>query len=170
MSSGLITLLTPHLSAPNAFLEQSQDPFKYDDLIRDNPQVKLWFSGHNHLGQDYENAISKRHQCHFVHTGTMSTFSRDTLRQSRYLDISEHKISISTIDHNNQNLRLDAEISLTDLTSLIIKNNLLNPLGNFTSPHPLIPHNPSGKSKKAYFNGTTTIWLNTTKKLSGHSA
>lgn len=112
ISSGLISLLTPHLAAPNAFLDQTENPFKYDQLLADNPQVRLWFSGHNHLGHSYKNAITKRHACYFIHTGTMSTFTRDNLRQSRHIEFSDQKIDVSTIDHNTGNFYKDTTIDL----------------------------------------------------------
>jgi hypothetical protein len=115
ISSGLTTLLTPHLAAPNAFLDQTEDPFKYDDLLKENPQVRLWFSGHNHLGHQYRGSISQRHQCTFIHTGTMSSFSRDGLRQSRHLKVHSDKIEIRTVDHNQNNDYLDAELNLNNL-------------------------------------------------------
>lgn len=115
ISSGLTTLLTPHLSAPNAFLDQTNDPFKYDDLLKNNPQVRLWFSGHNHLGHQYRGSISQRHQCTFIHTGTMSSFSRDGLRQSRHIISHRDRIEIRTVDHKLGNDYLDAELNLANL-------------------------------------------------------
>lgn len=115
ISSGLTTLLTPHLAAPNAYLDQTDNPFKYDDLLKENPQIKLWFSGHNHLGHQYRNSISQRHQCTFIHTGTMSSFSRDGLRQSRHLVVHDDHIEIRTVDHQQRNDYLDAELDLKNL-------------------------------------------------------
>lgn len=151
ISSGLMTLVTPHLGAPNAFLDQTEDPFKYDTLLKNNPQIKLWFSGHNHLGHQYENAISQRHQCTFVHTGTMSTFSRDTLRQSRRIEINDEKINIYSIDHNMTKECLDTEVCLNSLEMTHHQKRHLSSLGKHHFTEKLTDDKPQWNLRESTF-------------------
>eukprot|EP01036_Dinobryon_divergens_P027482 gene27482-36260_t len=59
------------------------------EIVRANPCIKAWFSGHFHLGQDYEDSLTipkgnNRGDCTFVQTSVMSRKStRDGRRQSR---------------------------------------------------------------------------------------
>lgn len=62
---GLKTVSHVHLRASNAYLDQNHHPEKWLKLISDNPQIILWFSGHYHLGQHYENSKSSRYGIDF---------------------------------------------------------------------------------------------------------
>jgi hypothetical protein len=88
-----------HLRAGCAWLNQSSSPQRYFEILNDNPQIRLWFSGHNHLGQYAAGAHSLVGGCLFVHTGVIGSISRDGLRQSRGIEIDEAQIQIVTLDH-----------------------------------------------------------------------
>jgi len=98
---------------------------KYIELVREHRCIKLWFSGHFHLGQDYQDSITfptidpllgpypNRGSCVFAQTSVMRTgTSRDTRRQSRLLRGNKDGFEICTVDHaNGGKIRLDATIS-----------------------------------------------------------
>ena len=62
---------------------------KFIELVRKHRCIKAWFSGHFHLGQDYEDSITfpdgeDRGSCVFAQTAVMrGGSSRDGRRQSR---------------------------------------------------------------------------------------
>lgn len=103
-----------HLRAPNAYLNHSDNPLQFMDLLADNPQVKLWFSAHNHLGHNYSDAITTVDTCTFVHTGTMGPVSRDETFHSRFLDFDSNGFTISTFDHLSSSLREDFSYSYAE--------------------------------------------------------
>lgn len=90
--------------------------------------MKAWFSGHFHLGQDYQDSITfptidpkegpypNRGSCVFVQTGVMrSGTSRDGRQQSRLVRGDKNGFQICTVDHQKGGaVRVDASISYTD--------------------------------------------------------
>jgi sugar phosphate isomerase/epimerase len=100
IGSGLLTLSELHCASGNAYVNQNHVPGKVQRMILDHPNILFWFSGHNHMGQHYREAITCRTGVHFVHTGVVSKRkSRDGYRHSRVLDISPGQWRISTYDH-----------------------------------------------------------------------
>ena len=91
------------------------------DIVRNNPCIKAWFSGHFHLGQDYQDSITfpdgqNRGSCVFCQTAVMAAkSSRDTRQQSRVLRGNADGFTIGTINHSKDGEeRLDATITYTD--------------------------------------------------------
>jgi hypothetical protein len=98
---------------------------KFIELVREHRCIKAWFSGHFHLGQDYEDSITfptidpkdgpypNRGSCVFVQTSVMrSGSSRDGRQQSRLIRGTEEGFEICTVDHkDNGKVRLDATIT-----------------------------------------------------------
>ena len=99
LGSGLRVLQNIHLKCPNAWMNHTDRPERFINLVRANPQIKLWFSAHNHLGQDYSDSFSRVGSCTFVHTGVIGEVSRDGARHSRLVDHDRRGYVLSTIDH-----------------------------------------------------------------------
>jgi predicted phosphodiesterase/sugar phosphate isomerase/epimerase len=100
IGSGLLTLSELHCASGNAYVNQNHVPGRIQRLILDHPNILFWFSGHNHMGQHYRDALTCRVGVHFIHTGVVSKRkSRDGCRHSRVLDISSTQWRISTYDH-----------------------------------------------------------------------
>jgi len=101
---------------------------KFIELVRKHRCVKAWFSGHFHLGQDYQDSITfptiprelgpypNRGSCVFAQTSVMrSGTSRDKRQQSRLLRGTKDGFEICTVNHaDGGSVRLDATISYTD--------------------------------------------------------
>jgi 3',5'-cyclic AMP phosphodiesterase CpdA len=99
LGSQLRVLQALHLRSGNAWLNQSNDPGRFSELLAANPQVRLWFSGHNHLGQHYSNSISQVGRCLFIHTGVIGEVTRDGERHSRFVEMDSERARIETVDH-----------------------------------------------------------------------
>ncbi|HWB14694.1 MAG TPA: metallophosphoesterase [Pirellulales bacterium] len=111
LGSGLRVLQSIHLKCPNAWMNHTDRPERFIELVRANPQIKLWFSAHNHLGQNYSDSFSRVNHCTFVHTGVIGDVTRDGARHSRLVDYDRAGYVLSTIDHGAgdvvANLRCD---------------------------------------------------------------
>lgn len=80
-------------------------------LLKRNPQVKLWFSGHTHRALTFANQVVRKEQTTFVALGSTfyllmpptepgARFRRDTgASQSRVMDIYPDKVVIHARDH-----------------------------------------------------------------------
>jgi len=101
---------------------------KFIELVREHRCIKAWFSGHFHLGQDYQDSITfptiprelgpypNRGSCVFAQTSVMrSGTSRDKRQQSRLLRGNKDGFEICTVNHaEGGTVRLDATITYTD--------------------------------------------------------
>mmetsp|Transcript_6582 Transcript_6582/g.20500 ORF Transcript_6582/g.20500 Transcript_6582/m.20500 type:complete len:614 (-) Transcript_6582:161-2002(-) len=101
---------------------------KFIELVRRHRCIKAWFSGHFHLGQDYQDSITfptipreegpypNRGSCVFAQTSVMRAgTSRDTRQQSRLLRGNKDGFEICTVNHAaGGTVRLDATITYTD--------------------------------------------------------
>jgi hypothetical protein len=99
MGSGLRVLQSIHLMCPNAWLNHTDEPERFIEIVKHNPQIKLWFSAHNHLGQWYPDSLARVNQCTFVHTGVIGDVTRDGCRHSRLVEFDAAGFVLSTIDH-----------------------------------------------------------------------
>ncbi len=101
---------------------------RYIQLVRENPSIKAWFSGHFHLSHDYEDSITfpggnNRGSCVFAQVGCMTTRStRDGRRHSRLLRGNAEGFEICTVNHaKGGEVRLDATITYsTDSTESVV--------------------------------------------------
>jgi hypothetical protein len=125
MGSGLRVLQENHVVNGCCWLNHSggASTSRFINIVRSNPCIKAWFSGHFHLGQDYEDSITfpdgnNRGSCVFAQTSVMSRKStRDTRRQSRLVRGFDGGFTISTINHaKGGEERLDATITYDDDT------------------------------------------------------
>lgn len=107
IGSGLTSLQEVHVRNRCAWLNHSEGPQKFLDIVHKNPQIKLWFSGHFHLSHDYEGSISRVGNCLFVQTGVMGECNRDGRRHSRILKGNGNGYRLYTLDHGTGSLRLD---------------------------------------------------------------
>jgi hypothetical protein len=119
MGSGLRVLQENHVVNGCCWLNHSgKNLVRFIEIVRSNPCIKAWFSGHFHLGQDYQDSITypdgnNRGSCVFAQTAVMGKkSSRDTRQQSRLLRGTKNGFTISTIDHSKGGKeRLDATVS-----------------------------------------------------------
>ena len=125
--SGLRVLQENHVVNGCCWLNHSDDKKcrKFIELVREHRCIKAWFSGHFHLGQDYQDSITfptidpkdgpypNRGSCVFVQTSVMrSGTSRDGRQQSRLIRGNKEGFEICTVDHQKDGeIRLDATIT-----------------------------------------------------------
>jgi len=128
--SGLRVLQENHVVNGCCWLNHSDEAkcSKFINLVREHRCVKAWFSGHFHLGQDYQDSITfptidpkdgpypNRGSCVFVQTSVMRKgTSRDGRQQSRLIRGDENGFEICTVDHQKDGkVRVDATITYTD--------------------------------------------------------
>ncbi|CAE8662088.1 unnamed protein product [Polarella glacialis] len=98
---------------------------KFIQVVRENPSIKAWFSGHFHLSHDYEDSITfpggnNRGSCVFAQTGVMTKRStRDGRRQSRLVRGNAEGFEICTVDHlKGGQVRLDATVTYSDVCEI----------------------------------------------------
>ena len=110
IGSAVLTVTELHARVGNAFVNQNHRPGLVQRIVHENPNILFWFSGHNHLGQHYRDAISVRQGVHYVHTGVASRIaSRDGQRQSRVLDVGEGGFLLRTFDHVTRDFDLSLD-------------------------------------------------------------
>jgi hypothetical protein len=128
--SGLRVLQENHVVNGCCWLNHSDDKKcrKFIELVREHRCIKAWFSGHFHLGQDYQDSITfptipkeegpypNRGSCVFAQTSVMrGETSRDRRQQSRLLRGNKDGFEICTVDHTKGGaIRLDATIYYKD--------------------------------------------------------
>lgn len=128
--SGLRVLQENHVVNGCCWLNHSNEKQcrKFIELVREHRCVKAWFSGHFHLGQDYQDSITfptipkeegpypNRGSCVFAQTSVMrGGTSRDGRQQSRLLRGNKNGFEICTVDHKlGGKIRLDATITYKD--------------------------------------------------------
>ncbi|HJT34650.1 MAG TPA: metallophosphoesterase [Pirellulales bacterium] len=121
IGSGLRVLQSIHLKCPNAWLNHTDRPERFIEIVHKNPQIKLWFSAHNHLGQRYPDSFSQVGRCTFVHTGVIGEVSRDGCHHSRFVEFDAAGFQLSTVDHETgeltANLRHDYATGKSDVLS-----------------------------------------------------
>lgn len=125
MGSGLRVLQENHVVNGCCWLNHSggSSTRKFIELVRQNACIKAWFSGHFHLGQDYQDSITfpqgnNRGSCVFAQTSVMSRKStRDGRRQSRLVRGNKDGFEICTVNHaKGGEVRVDATIKYIDGT------------------------------------------------------
>jgi len=125
--SGLRVLQENHVVNGCCWLNHSNENEcrKFIELCRENRCIKAWFSGHFHLGQDYQDSITfptidpkdgpypNRGSCVFAQTSVMRRgTSRDTRQQSRLIRGDKQGFQICTVDHKDGgSVRVDATIT-----------------------------------------------------------
>jgi len=122
MGSGLRVLQNVHVVNGCAWMNHCSEKSRslFIENVKENPQIKLWFSGHFHLSHDYEDSISRVNQCTFVQAGVMGPKStRDGRRQTRIIQGNSDIFKIYTLSHHKRGeitgkaeLRLDAKVDL----------------------------------------------------------
>lgn len=121
IGSGLRVLQSIHLKCPNAWLNHTDRPERFIGLVNRHPQIKLWFSAHNHLGHNYPDSLSRVGNCTFVHTGVIGEVSRDGCRHSRFVEFDANGYLLQTLDHTTgeltANLRHDYATSHWEILS-----------------------------------------------------
>mmetsp|Transcript_7703 Transcript_7703/g.16752 ORF Transcript_7703/g.16752 Transcript_7703/m.16752 type:complete len:576 (+) Transcript_7703:57-1784(+) len=125
--SGLRVLQENHVVNGCCWLNHSNEAQckKFIELVREHRCIKAWFSGHFHLGQDYQDSITfptidpkdgpypNRGSCVFAQTSVMRAgTSRDGRQQSRLIRGNQDGFEICTVDHQKDGkIRLDATIT-----------------------------------------------------------
>ncbi len=126
---GLRTVPQTHVRATNAYLDQNHDPYRWFQLIKNYPEIVMWFSAHYHLSHVYPDSHTSRYGTEFFTTGVHGTATRDGKRQSRVIDISSNRITVSTLDHDQRTLCETADWSYDGSLSMMVrdKENLIKP-------------------------------------------
>lgn len=114
MGCGLKVLQEVHVKNRCAWLNHSDRPQRFLDLVRRHANIRLWFSGHFHLSHNYPDSISVVGSAAFVQTGVIGTCNRDGMRQSRILRTDAAGYEIYTVDHEDGALRLDMKHEWAD--------------------------------------------------------
>eukprot|EP00193_Tetraselmis_chui_P009181 CAMPEP_0177753994 /NCGR_PEP_ID=MMETSP0491_2-20121128/1768_1 /TAXON_ID=63592 /ORGANISM="Tetraselmis chuii, Strain PLY429" /LENGTH=568 /DNA_ID=CAMNT_0019269339 /DNA_START=71 /DNA_END=1779 /DNA_ORIENTATION=- len=114
MGCGLKVVQSVHVKNRCAWLNHSSDPGQFMRIVNNCHNIKLWFSGHFHLSQNYAESISVLSNTAFVQTGVIGECNRDNLRQSRILKFDAEGFEVYTIDHDDESLRLDLSSSWND--------------------------------------------------------
>jgi len=132
IGSGLRVLEENHVANGCCWLNHSDEQGRgaFVDLVRRHRCVKAWFSGHFHLGQDYEDSIAlpavvassspkSDNPCSralFVETSVMrAATSRDGRQQSRLLRGDGDGFEICTVDHKDGGkVRVDAAVAYSN--------------------------------------------------------
>jgi hypothetical protein len=104
IGSGLRTVPHVHVRSTNAYLDQNHNPFRWLELIKDYPEIVLWFSAHYHLSHRYPDSTTHKHGTAFFTTGVHGAATRDSMRQSRIIDIGEDRVEIKTLDHEERRI------------------------------------------------------------------
>lgn len=139
MGSGLRVLQSVHVTNGCAWLNHCSPTDVRNSFVRivkENPQIKCWLSGHFHLSHDYQDALVQAvpgSPCAFLQVGVMGPqSSRDQKRQSRMIrgcggeflqifSINHHdRVEATTREHDaiktstksKARVRLDATIDL----------------------------------------------------------
>ncbi len=110
LGSGIRVLQDLHLKGPNAYLNHYTYPERFMELVQANPHIKLWFSGHNHLGHDYQDTITHVGHCTFVHGGVIGNHTRDGRRHTRFLTFDHTGFDLHTVNHADGRLRQDIRV------------------------------------------------------------
>eukprot|EP00798_Chlamydomonas_sp_ICE-L_P001369 gene1369-32733_t len=112
---GLKVLQNVHVKNRCAWLNHSDRPERFINIVNENPNIKLWFSGHFHLSHNYPDSISTVGSCAFVQTGVIGECNRDGNRHSRVLKGDAEGYKLYTLDHEGDgSLRLDMSHSWSD--------------------------------------------------------
>lgn len=116
---GLKAVQAVHVRNRCAWLNHSDRPRRFLELVeRHSPRVRLWFSGHFHLSQQYPDSISVVGNCAFVQTGVAGDCHRDGYRQSRLLKLSQGGYELYTVDHTDGGrTRLDLKHAWADVST-----------------------------------------------------
>lgn len=92
LGSGLRVLQSVHVTNGCAWLNHCSPPKVRNSFVRivkNNPQIKCWLSGHFHLSHDYQDALVQAvpgSSCAFLQVGVMGPgSSRDQKRQTRMI-------------------------------------------------------------------------------------
>lgn len=96
---GLRTVPNIHVRSTNAYLDQNHDPIRWINLVKDTPEIVMWFSAHYHLSHHHPDSHTLRYGTHFFITGVHGSCTRDKSRQSRVIDISANETTVRTLDH-----------------------------------------------------------------------
>jgi len=123
IGSGLRVLQECHVVNGCCWLNHNDGPTsrKFIEIVRANPCIKGWFSGHFHLSHDYEDSMSfpagsNRGSCVFAQTAVMTARStRDGRRQSRMLRGNKDGFEICTVNHaKGGEVRVDATVTFEE--------------------------------------------------------
>ena len=118
IGSGLKVVQGVHVKNRCAWLNHSDRPQRFIRLVERHANVRLWFSGHFHLAQNYPDSITSVHRCAFVQTGVIGECNRDGFRQSRLLRVTREGYEVCTVDHGDGGrLRVDLKQAWADTSA-----------------------------------------------------
>ena len=148
MGSGLRVLQENHVINGCCWLNHSQQNCrKFIEIVKENLSIKAWFSGHFHIGHDYQDSITfpgnqddtesksknTRGSCIFVQTACMSAHSsRDDRQQSRLIKGNKNGFSINTVDHKDGKERIDVSVTYSPPKRVEASGNAANAVSSAT--------------------------------------
>ena len=103
IGSGLRVIQSVHITSGCAWLNHcSSNRNKFIEIVKQNPQIKCWASGHFHLSHEFQDSCVQVGSCTFLQVGVMGLQStRDGRRQTRFFrGCSDELIEIYTISHH----------------------------------------------------------------------
>lgn len=101
---GLHTVPLVHVRASNAYLYQDHNPYLWADFAEKYRQIRLWFSGHYHIGHSYTGSISQKDGLTYFSVGAPVSCTRDGQKHTRLLEEKDGILSVYTYDHNEKKL------------------------------------------------------------------
>lgn len=107
--SKLKTVPEVHVRATNAYLDQNHNPYRWYELIKNHPQIVMWFCAHYHLGHTHPEAMSCLFGTTFFNVGVHGNVTRDGKRQSRIIDTNGSEVSVNTLDHGLRSVSKTAD-------------------------------------------------------------
>ena len=121
MGSNLRVLQNVHVINGCAWMNHcSESRSSFIEAVKNNPQIKLWSSGHFHLSHEFADSLSNVNQCTFMQVGVVGEKStRDHTRQTRIVQGNSREFNIYTVNHHvrmedgSADVRLDATIDLS---------------------------------------------------------
>lgn len=151
IGTGLMVLPELHARVGNAYMNQNHVPSCIQQIIWEHPNIVFWFSGHNHLGQHYRDAISKRLGVCYVHTGTASpSHSRDGFRHSRILDMGPATLRIQTFDHDLRCIDQELEHTIQNNLNTLVRKRIRMAEKRFVPADPETMEQDAGSARQRF--------------------
>jgi hypothetical protein len=104
MGSGLRTVPHVHVRSTNAYMDHNHQPERWMALVKEHPEIVMWFSAHYHLSHIYPDSVVSRFGATFFTTAVHGAATRDGNRQSRVIKLVDGCATVKTLDHVERRL------------------------------------------------------------------
>jgi hypothetical protein len=99
MGSGLRTVPQVHVRSTNSYMDHNHQPERWMALVKEHPEIVMWFSAHYHLSHVYPDSVVNKFGATFFTTAVHGAATRDGNRQSRVIELVGGRATVKTIDH-----------------------------------------------------------------------